>query len=70
MFAVWGQVLEADQVLDRVVEPTEGVFVWVNGRLREEDARSVPIDDLNVIEIQVGTSPFQPLDYEFPAAFD
>lgn len=69
-FDVWGQVLTERQVVDRALEPTEGLYVFVDGERREGDPRAVPLGDLQAIELQVGTAPFQPLDYSFPSVFE
>lgn len=68
-FDVWGQALGPGQVLDHVVAPRESVRVFVDGVPFEGDPRTVPLRDLEAIEIQVGTGALDPLPYTFPAEF-
>ena len=66
-FAVWGQVLAPRQVLDRPLTAFEGIYVFVDRVRYDGDPRAIVLSDLENIEIQVGTAPFQPLPYDFPA---
>jgi len=68
-FDVWGEVLADRQVLDRPLEPNEGIYVFVDGQRYKGDPRAIVLSDLLNIEIQVGTAPFQPLPYEFSPDF-
>lgn len=68
-FDVWGQALGPGQVLDHVVAPGESVRVFVDGVPFEGDPRSVPLRDLEAIEVQVGPEALDPLPYTFPAEF-
>jgi hypothetical protein len=64
-FDVWGQVLADRQVLDRPLEPNEGIYVLVDGERYNDDPRAIVLTDRLKIEIQIGTAPLQPLPYEF-----
>jgi hypothetical protein len=68
-FDVWGEVLADRQVLDRPLQPNEGLYVFVDGQRYQGDPRAIVLTDLLSIEIQVGTAPFQPLPYEFSPDF-
>lgn len=64
-FDVWGQVLADRQVLDRPLQPNEGIYVFVDGQRHEGDPRAIVLTDRLKIEIQIGPAPLQPLPYEF-----
>jgi hypothetical protein len=44
----------------------EGIYVFVNGRRYLGNPARLTLDDRAVIELQVGTGPFEPLPYTFP----
>jgi hypothetical protein len=66
-FDIWGEVLAPRQVIDRPLEPNEGLFVFVDGRRYDGDPRGIALTDRMIVEIQVGIAPFEPLPYEWPA---
>ena len=68
-FDVWGQALSDQQVLDRVLEPSERRYAYVDGKAFEGDPRTIVLTDLISIEIQVGAAPLEPLPFEFPPDF-
>ena len=68
-FDAWGEALAERQVLDRPLEPNEGIYVFVDGQRHEGDPRAIVLSNLLKIEIQVGTAPFQPLPYQFSPDF-
>ena len=68
-FDVWGKVLTNRQVRDRVLTSREYLYIYLDGAPYAGDPRSIPLLDLRNIELQVGTAPFDPLPYVFPADF-
>lgn len=66
---IWGKVLTDRQVGDRVLASNESLYIYIDGVPYAGDPRSIPLLDLRAIELQVGTSPFDPLPYTFPADF-
>lgn len=68
-FDIWGQILAERQVLDRPLQPDEGLYVYLNGERFEGDPRAIGLENLMTIEIQVGTAPFTPLPYEWSPDF-
>lgn len=68
-FDVWGQALSGTQVLGRTVGAGETLSVFVDREPYTGDPRSIVLGDLKAIELQIGTEPFDPLPYTFPAEF-
>lgn len=68
-FVVWGQPLSRTEILERTVGPGETMFVFVNGELYTGDPRDIELQNLQLIDIQIGTEALEPLPYTFPAEF-
>jgi hypothetical protein len=68
-FTVWGQPLTRSQILDRAVAAGESMFVFVDGEPYAGDPRDIELQDLQLIDIQIGTEALEPLPYTFPADF-
>ena len=64
-FDVWGVVLADRQVLDRALEPGEGLFVFVDGVRFDGDPRAIDLTNLLLIEIQLGPAPVTPLPFDW-----
>ncbi len=68
-FAVWRKPLTGQQVADTMVSPGQSVRAFVNGKPWTGSRADIPLENLNVIELQVGVTELPPLPYTFPADF-
>jgi hypothetical protein len=68
-FDIWGQPLTAGQVAGWTAGSGESVYAFVDGQRFTGDPRTVRLEDLENIELQVGPAPLDPLPFTFPADF-
>lgn len=66
-FAVWGKPLGPTVVADWAVPEGSRLWVFVNGVSFDGDPRSIALEDLASIELQIGPAALDPLPYTFPA---
>lgn len=66
-FAVWGKPLDGSHVGDWTVPSGSKTWTFVNRLRRDGDPRSIELEDLTAIELQIGPAPLDPLPYTFPA---
>lgn len=68
-FDIWGQPLTSSTVADWAAGAGQSVYAFVNGEPYTGDPRTIRLKDLEIIELQIGISPLDPLPYEFPPDF-
>jgi len=69
-FGVWGQPLDDTHLGPYVVEPGESLLVYLDGSPWLGEPGDVPLSDLAVIELQIGSEPAPPGQYTFPPEFE
>lgn len=68
-FAVWGKPLDQMVVADWSVPEGSRLWIFVNGAPYTGDPRSIALENLTSIELQIGPAALDPLPYTFPAEF-
>jgi len=66
-FALWGRALAPDRIGDRVAQPGERVYAFLDSTPWTGALGSIPLRGGAVIELQIGQAPLAPLPYRFPS---
>ena len=69
LFAVWGQPLSAERLLDRVTTGDQQVIAYVDGERFSGPPESIPFEDKRAIVLMFGPPFATPPPYTFPKGF-
>ena len=68
-FGIWGEPLDATHVADWVVPAGSKLWAFVDGQPVDGDPQLIELRDLELIELQIGPAPLEPLPYDWGPGF-